>query len=120
MKAAEAQEAKLNVQLDSDALSAEATMAALKADCSVAKLDAEADGKLLKEQLVDRLTAARSQTKAEQLMIRCGLEERRLSHWRSREGTTRSSGRRSGPVASGYELKKDQVELLKVRAGLRR
>ena len=78
LKAAEAQHSKLKVQLDSDRLAAEANVAALKADCSVAKLDAEADAKLLADKLVDRLTAARSSTKAEQLETRCALEDKRL------------------------------------------
>jgi HlyD family secretion protein len=78
VKAAEAQYTKLKVQLEGDALTEEANFAGMKGDCSVAQLDAEADANLLKEMLVDRLTAARSHTKAEQLALRCSLEEKRL------------------------------------------
>jgi HlyD family secretion protein len=42
-------------------------------------VDAEADTKLEAEQLVDRLTALRSRTKAEQLILRCELEQKRLT-----------------------------------------
>jgi HlyD family secretion protein len=119
VKAAEAQYQKLKVQLDSEKLGAEATFAALQADCSVAKLDAEADEKLLQEKLVDRLTAARSRTKAEQLSIRCDLEEKRLqivaaSHKAQLEAQDPEMAR----LRAVHELKKQQVELLKVRAGL--
>jgi HlyD family secretion protein len=79
LKAAEAQFNKLKVQLESDRLSAVAQQAQLKSECMVAKVDAEADTKLEAEQLVDRLTALRSRTKAEQLVSRCELEEKRLT-----------------------------------------
>lgn len=119
VKAAEAQYAKLKVQLDSEALAAEANVAALKADCSVAKLDAEADEKLLKEQLVDRLTAARSRTRAEQLTVRCALEERRLlTVGQSRVAQLAAQDAELARLRAVWDLKKQQVESLKVRAGL--
>jgi HlyD family secretion protein len=119
VKAGEAQYAKLKVQLDSDALAAEANVAALKADCSVAKLDAEADAKLLKDQLVDVLTAARSRTKAEQLVIRCDLEDKRLATLEeSRRAQLAAQEAELARLRAVYELKKEQVESLKVRAGL--
>ncbi len=119
VKAAEAQYTKLKAQLDSEALAAEANLAAIQADCSVAKLDAEADGKLLKELLVDRLTAARSRTRAEQLVVRCGLEERRLETLsQSRVAQLAAQDADLARLRAVFELKKQQVESLKVRAGL--
>jgi HlyD family secretion protein len=117
LKAAEAQYSKLKVQLDSDRLAAEANVAALKADCSVARLDAEADDKLLKENLVDRLTAARSRTKAEQLTVRCELEDKRLLIIDESERAQLSAQQAEVARARAvFELKKQQVDLLKVRA----
>ncbi len=119
VKAAEAQYAKLKVQLDSDALAAEANVAALKADCSVAKLDAEADDKLAQEKLVDRLTAARSRTKAEQLTIRCALEDKRLlTIAESRVAQLAAQEAELARLRAAYDLKKQQIASLKVRAGL--
>lgn len=119
VKAAEAQFAKLKVQLDSDALAAEANLAALKADCSVARLDAEADDKLLHEKLVDRLTAARSRTRAEQLTIRCELEDKRMRTLaESRRAQLSAQEAELARVRAVYDLKKQQVDSLKVRAGL--
>jgi HlyD family secretion protein len=119
VKGAEAQLAKLKVQLDSDALAAEANLAALSADCSVAKLDAEADEKLLQEKLVDRLTAARSRTRAEQLVIRCGLEEKRLQTVAaSRVAQLAAQDAELARLRAVYDLKKQHVASLKVRAGL--
>jgi HlyD family secretion protein len=117
LKAAEAQYSKLKVQLDSDRLAAEANVAALKADCSVARLDAEADDKLLKENLVDRLTAARSRTKAEQLTVRCDLEDKRLLIIDESERAQLSAQEAEVARARAvFDLKKQQVDLLKVRA----
>ncbi len=79
VKAAEAQYNKLKVQLESDRLSQAAQAAQLNSECMVAKLDAEADTKLEAEMLVDRLTALRTRTKAEQLVLRCELEQKRLA-----------------------------------------
>ncbi len=119
LKAGEAQFAKLKVQLDSEALAAEANLAALQADCSVAKLDAEADGKLLQEKLVDALTAARSRTKAEQLTIRCNLEAKRmLTLAESQKAQLAAQEAELARLRAVYELKQQQVESLKVRAGL--
>ena len=79
VKAAEAQYNKLKVQLESDRLSQAAQAAQLNSECMVAKLDAEADTKLEAELLVDRLTALRTRTKAEQMVLRCELEQKRLA-----------------------------------------
>jgi len=119
LKAADAQSSKLKVQLDSERLAAEATVAGLKADCSVAKLDAEADAELFKDKLVDRLTAARSRTKAEQLAIRCAIEDKRLiTLAESERAQVAAQEAETARARAVYELKKQQVELLKVRAGL--
>ncbi len=79
LKAAEAQYNKLKVQLESDRLSQVAQAAQLNSECLIAKVDAEADTKLEAEKLVDRLTALRSRTKAEQLALRQELEQKRLA-----------------------------------------
>jgi len=119
VKAGEAQMAKLRVQLQSDALTAEANVAALKADCSLAKLDAEADAKLLKDQLVDVLTGARSRTKAEQLVLRCDLEQRRFQTVAESERAQLAAQEAElARLRAVSELKKKQVDSLKVRAGL--
>jgi HlyD family secretion protein len=77
LKAADAQLNKLKAQLETDRLSQKPRPRS-SAECSVAKLDAQADAQLAADKLVDRLTALRSQTKADQLIIRCDLEEQRL------------------------------------------
>jgi HlyD family secretion protein len=118
-KAAEAQLNKLKVQLETDRLNQASQAAQLNAECSVAKLDAEADEKLAAEQLVDRLTAVRSRTKAEQLELRCELEQKRLaimdeSH-RAQVQAQEADLERSRAVLA---LKRKQLADLKVRAGI--
>lgn len=119
LKGAEAQFARLKVQLQSERLSQEAQAAQLNAECSVARLDAEADAKLVVELLVDRLTAVRSQTKADQLGIRCDLEKQRLdilaaSHQAQLEVQQAELSR----LRAVLELKRKQLEELTIRAGI--
>jgi HlyD family secretion protein len=79
LKAAEAQFNKLKVQLESDRLSQQVQAAQLKSESMIANVDAEADTELEAEKLVDRLTALRSRTKAEQLALRYELEQKRVA-----------------------------------------
>jgi HlyD family secretion protein len=79
LKAAEADFNKLKVQQESERLSQSAQAAQLNSEYLVAKVDAEADAKLEAEKLVDRLTALRSRTKAEQLALRHELELKRVT-----------------------------------------
>jgi HlyD family secretion protein len=78
LKGAEADFNKLKVQLESDRLNQASQAAQLNSECMIAKVDAQADTELEAEGLVDRLTALRSRTKAEQLALRCEMEQKRL------------------------------------------
>jgi HlyD family secretion protein len=119
VKAAEAQYEKLKVQLESERLAAESNLASLQADLKVADVDAEADAKLLEESLVDRLTALRSRTRAEQLKVRVALEEKRLENVAASQ-TAHLAAQEAEMARSRavHELRKRQVESLRVRAGL--
>lgn len=119
LKAAEAQLSKLRAQLETDRLSQEAQAAQLRAECSVAKLDAQADAELAADKLVDRLTALRSQTKAEQLVIRCDLEEKRLEILRnSQEAQLAAQQAELERLRAVLELRRTQQARLKVRSGI--
>lgn len=119
LKGAEAQSNKLRVQLESDRLSQAAQAAQLRAERSVARLDAEADAQLAAEKLVDRLTAVRSQTRADQLEQRCELEERRLvileDNHRAQLAAQEAELERLRAVLA---LKRRHLDQLKVRAGI--
>ncbi len=119
LKGAESQFAKLKVQLESERLAQEATAAALDADCRVAKLDAEADAKLVADQLIDRLTAVRSQTKAELLVKRCALESSRLAMLGdSHKAQLAAEEAELARLRATLELRRQQLAALKVRAGI--
>jgi len=119
LKGAEAQTRKLKVQLESDQLAQQAVIAALNADCSVAKLDAEADEKLAKDGLVGRLTAARSRTLAEQLTTRCELENKRMqSIIQSAAAQLSAQDADLEKLRALLALKRKQLAELKVRAGI--
>lgn len=119
LKGAEAQFNRLKVQLESDRLSQQAQAALLNAECSVAGLDAEADARLAEEKLVDRLTAIRSKTRAEQLAQRCELEQRRLAilteNHRAQLAVQEAELERLRAVLA---LKRKHLDQLKVRAGI--
>jgi HlyD family secretion protein len=119
LKAAEAQQNKLKVQLETERLSEASQAAQLKADCSVAKLDAEADEKLAAEKLVDRLTAIRSRTKADQLSQRCELEERHVEIMaESHKAQLVAQEAELARLRAVLALKQKQLADLKVRAGI--
>lgn len=119
LKAAEAQSNKLKVQLETERLGQEAQAAQLRAECSVAKLDAQADAELAAGKLVDRLTALRSQTKAEQLVIRCELEEKRLRILQdSHEAQLAAQQAEIERLRAVLELRRTQEARLQVRSGL--
>ena len=119
LKSAEAQLNKLQVALQTERLNQQSQAAQLNAECSVARLDAEADDKLAAERLVDRLTAVRSRTRAEQLTLRCDLEQKRLeimgeSH-KAQLAVQEAELERLRAVVG---LKQKQLADLKVRAGI--
>lgn len=119
LKAAQAQSNKLKVQLETERLGQEAQAAQLRAECSVAKLDAQADAELAAGKLVDRLTALRSQTKAEQLVIRCELEEKRLRILQdSHEAQLAAQQAEIERLRAVLELRRTQEARLQVRSGL--
>jgi HlyD family secretion protein len=110
---------KLKVQLESDQLAEEAVFATLKSDLTDAVIEAESDETLLKDGLVPVLTAKRSRAKADELRARYVLEQKRLDI--STNSITSQVAAQQAEITKlqkDYELKKRQVEALKVRAGI--
>ena len=119
LKAAEADFNKLKVQLESERLSQAAQAAQLNSECMIAKVDAQADTELEAEKLVDRLTALRSRTKAEQLALRCEMEQKRLAIL-EKNHQAQLAAQEAGleRFRALLALKRKQVAELTVRAGL--
>jgi HlyD family secretion protein len=79
LQSAEATLENLRVKLQSDFLTQQSQVAALDADFQQAKMQAEADEELAKEQLVSEITRRQSNLKAETLKKRLSLDMERLS-----------------------------------------
>ncbi|MCI0541420.1 MAG: HlyD family efflux transporter periplasmic adaptor subunit [Verrucomicrobiales bacterium] len=117
--ATEAQLERLKVQLESERLTQQSLIASLKSDLIQAKLEAEADANLLRDDLVPELAAKRSQARADELVARHELENARLEiAAKSRQAQVRVQEAEVEKLRKQYQLKLRQVEALKVRAGI--
>jgi HlyD family secretion protein len=119
VKAAEAEYISLRVQLDSQLLDQEAAAATIKSDYSQAKLQAEANEELAKKGLLSDLTLKLSKTRAEELAIRNNIENKRLSiSSESVQAQLTTQRTKIDQLRALNQLKRGQVESLKVRAGI--
>jgi HlyD family secretion protein len=118
VKAAEAAYTDLKVRLEGARLDQEATLATTQASYDQAKLTADRDEALLKEGLTVEINARISKSRAEDLKNRFAIDKRRLDG--SLESITAqlaSQQTHTEQLRAAYELKKSQVDALKVRAG---
>ena len=119
VKTAEADMANLRVQLDSQKLTQRSTVATARANYSSAKLDLEVNDELAKSGLIPGITLKQSKAKADELSSLLQIEEERLKI---------SDGAAAAQIAAQetklvqlraqFELKRQQVEALKIRAGV--
>lgn len=119
LKAAEAQLRQLKVQLESERLTQESTIASLRADHTQAALDAEADSILAKDGLVPDLTMKRSRAKAEDLEQRLAVEQKRLFiKGDSDQAQLAVQEAELEKLRASLALRREKVAALKVRAGI--
>jgi HlyD family secretion protein len=117
-KAAEADYANLKVTLEKTLLDMQAAAAQVEADYNTAKLQADRDAALAKEQLLPEVDAKISRVKADQLMERLNIEKKRLSTYAAQEKAQLDAQEvKVEQLRADYNLKKSQVDQLKVRAG---
>jgi HlyD family secretion protein len=118
VKAAEAGYTDLKVRLESQRLDQEAALASTQSNYNQAKLRADRDMALYKEGLIVELTMKISISAAEDLANRYAIDKRRLEgSGESIAAQLASQQTRIEQLRAAYELKKSQVEALKVRAG---
>jgi HlyD family secretion protein len=118
-KAAESGYTDLKVRLESQQLTQEAEAARIVSDHSQAVLRAEADEELAKLGLVPALTVKLEKVTAEQLANRIQIEKKRLEiNKESIEAQLAVQKVRVEQLKAVYELKKSQLDQLKVRAGV--
>ena len=119
LRAAEADLENTRVTLESQRLTQEASTATLKSQMTLAILDAEADSKLAAERLVADLTAKRSFANAEELKGRYEIELKRLDIANEQiKAQVAVQQAKVEQLRASYRLKEQQVESLKVRAGI--
>jgi HlyD family secretion protein len=117
-KAAEADYIDAKVTLEKQLLDLKSTAAQVNADYNTAKMEADRDQALAKEGLKSEIDSRISKVKAEQLFNRTQIEEKRLSiNAEAVEAQLSSKKVAVEQAQAQYQLKKNQVEMLRVRAG---
>jgi HlyD family secretion protein len=118
LKAANADYENLRVTLEKARLDMEATAAQVNADYTTAKLKADRDSALSKEGLFSEVDAKISTVTAQQLGSRYQLEQKRLSiNTQAEEAQLSAQKVKVEQLRAEYNLKKSQVDQLKVRSG---
>ncbi|HVR30537.1 MAG TPA: HlyD family efflux transporter periplasmic adaptor subunit [Thermoanaerobaculia bacterium] len=119
LRAAEADYSDLAVRLDSQLLNDRAEAARIESEYRQALLQAEADEKLLREGLIPDITQKLSRLRADELANRNQIEAQRLEI-AAQSNTKQLASRQARLEQTGalYELRKRQLEGLKVRPGI--
>jgi HlyD family secretion protein len=118
VKAAEATYTDLKVKLESQRLDQTANTARVGSEYSQAKLQADRDEALVKLGLAAALTFNLSKARAEELAGRYELEKKRLEiSGESIEAQLAAQRVQIEKLKAAYQLKKQQLDALKVRAG---
>ncbi|HUI58511.1 MAG TPA: efflux RND transporter periplasmic adaptor subunit [Bryobacteraceae bacterium] len=119
LKAAEADYKNLEVTLQKTLFDLQATVAQTSADYNTAKLEADRDAALAKENLLAMTDAKISQVKAEQLGAKYEIDKKRLDiNAAAEQAQLEAQKVKVEQLRAQYELKKSQVDELKVRSGV--
>ena len=120
LKVAEAALIDLRVTLQSQGFDKQSAAAKVRGDFTEARLKAERDAQLFKEGLVSSLDAKISASKAKELGTQNGLEEQRLQIIdESVKAQMESQRVKIAQLRALHQLKQEQVEQLRIRAGAR-
>jgi len=119
VKEAEAQYNSLKAQLDSQLLDQKATAATVKSDYLQAKLKAEKDVEMAKAGIGPEITAQLSQANAEALTTRNQIEGDRVAVLSNSIAAQLAAQKaKVEQLRALYDLKRQQLDSLKVRAGI--
>jgi HlyD family secretion protein len=118
LQAAEANLANQRVQLQNELLTQQAAAATVSADYTQARLQAEVNEELAKQELISELVRKQSQVRAEELKTRNEIEEKRLSTAReSIEARIRVQQAAVDQARAVTNLYESRLAALKVRPG---
>src|SRR2546422_8195213 len=119
LKAAQADSDSLKVKLETALLDQRSTAATVASQYHQDKLQAEVDEKLVKDGLLSDLTFRLAQVKAEESATRNDIEQKRLSVDAENERAQLAAQQaKIDQLQALYNLKKTQVDQLRVRAGM--
>jgi len=119
LKAAQADHDSLKVKLETTLLDQKAAAATVASDYHQAKLQAEVDEKLAQNGLISDLTLQLAKVKAQELATRDEIEQKRLSVDAENERAQLAAQQaKIDQLQALYDLKRSQVESLRVRAGM--
>jgi HlyD family secretion protein len=119
LKAAEADQANLRVQLDSQKLTQEASVASAEANYNSARLDLEVNEELAKNKLVPALTLKQSKARCDELARLLEVEQARLKlNPKSAKAQLAVQEARVAQLRAQLELRRRQARALKVCAGM--
>ncbi|MBS1854538.1 MAG: HlyD family efflux transporter periplasmic adaptor subunit [Acidobacteria bacterium] len=118
MKASQADYDNLRVTLEKAKIDMEATIGQVRGDYNTAKLQADRDAALAKEGLFSEVDAKISAGKAQELKNRLDLEQQRLKiNSQAEDAQLAAQKVKVEQLRAQYDLKKSQLDQLKVRAG---
>jgi len=118
LKAAQADFDNLKVTLEKTLLDLKSTAAQVSTDYNTAKLQADRDATLAKDGLVSEIDAKISSEKAKQLGEQYAIQQQRLAiDGKAQEAQLAAAKVKVEQQEAAYNLKKSQVDQLKVRAG---
>jgi HlyD family secretion protein len=119
LRGAEADLASLQARLMTDRLTQRSVAVTVAADYEVAKLEKEVNESLAKDGLVSNLTLKQSSVRAESLAMRNRTEQERLKVAEDNfKAQLRAQQARIDQLRSAYNLRRSQVDQLRVRAGM--
>src|SRR5436190_12774305 len=119
LKGAEAEQANLRVQLNTQRLNQQSSVAIAQASFNSAKLDYEVNEELSKVGLVPGLTLKQSKAKAEELASLLEIEQERLRiSADAAKAQLAVQEARVSQLRAQLQLRRHQVDALKIRAGI--
>lgn len=118
LRAAEAELASLQVQLQSQYLNQKAEAARVQSEYNEARMRAETDAELAKLGVISNLNLKISQGNSQQLATRAEIEQQRVENSkRELEARILAQKARVSQVRAAYALARTRLESMKVRAG---
>ncbi|MBA2527768.1 MAG: HlyD family efflux transporter periplasmic adaptor subunit [Pyrinomonadaceae bacterium] len=118
MKAAQADQENLKVRLESDSMTQQSAIASINAEYSQAKMQLETDEVLGKQGLVPLILLKVARVRVQDLANRLKIEQQRLAiSGKATKAQMNAQQTRIQQLRALAELKKSQVDALKVRAG---